>query len=258
MIMIKLSRPQCPEKLTQDVVDELTAQFAGDHSKKVWDKPWIRTPLLQASHSKCAYCERRIGPGYGDVHIDHFKPKKLHPEKVIEWENLVPSCGNCNRHKSDFDTEATPIVNPFEYDPKSYFYLRHARYYSIDRDLNSVGNTTIDVLRLNDLDDKCLVRFILVVALVDKLDELLRDAKETADRLAVDVRRRNRLVSALESLLKMCIPSAEYSAFTATAIHDDESYEELKSILKSSDCWTEELKALDEESSRCVFLTCGT
>lgn len=52
--------------------------------------------------------------------LDHFLPKSINPDKVAEWDNLVPSCLRCNREKNDYEGK---IVNPCVDNPQEYFAL---------------------------------------------------------------------------------------------------------------------------------------
>ena len=33
------------------------------------------------------------------MEVEHFEDKKNNPNKVIEWENFLPSCKRCNGSK---------------------------------------------------------------------------------------------------------------------------------------------------------------
>lgn len=251
--MIKLNRPPAPVELDEDTRKRLVDKYVNDNSSRVWDQPYIRKTLIKSSSSKCCYCERRIGPGFRDVHIDHFLPKKLYPREVVTWSNLLPSCGDCNRAKWEHDTGLKPIVNPYDDDPREYFYLKGCRYCPLDRDLDSKASTTIDVLNLNDLTKSCLVRYKVVAEILDQLCDLARDAKEHEGDLVTNTRTRNRIKRKMKGLLGFCVPSAEFSAFTSTALHSDENYAEVRTILLRVDAWDEELEKLDGLSRECVF-----
>ena len=65
----------------------------------------------------CPYCNRnyvfsiprkRVRPEY-----DHYFPKSLYPHLCVSMFNLIPSCGMCNRFKSDDDPVAERIIYPF-------------------------------------------------------------------------------------------------------------------------------------------------
>ena len=127
--MIKLIRPQKPIELSEKEQKELTQEyFESKKSKSVWNRDYIRRALLDSTNGKCCYCEKKIGSGKTDMHIDHFKPKSKYPDSVVEWDNLMPSCPDCNRSKNDHDTVEKSIVNPYVDNPKEYFYLKLCRY----------------------------------------------------------------------------------------------------------------------------------
>lgn len=250
--MIHIHRTAKPAELTDELCARLTAEYK-ENKKIVWNKPFIRNNLLQMSHFKCCYCEKRIGPGEPDMHVDHFKPKSLYPEEVVEWTNLNPSCPDCNRSKSEHDTIREPIVNPCTEDPHEYFYLKSYRYKPIDTAPNSKARITIDILGLNETDKKCIPRYQMSNEILQILEQINLKAKECRTEIRTDVRIRNRITKACRDILKMCCPDAEYSAFTATDVHTDADYNELKTILQEENCWDEELEALDQLSKTCVF-----
>lgn len=82
---------------------------------KVYKHPSIRGVLESLFHGKCAYCEGRYA-GLQPVDIEHWRPKK---EVIIgdqpasrrfgyywlasDWENLFPSCIDCNRVREHLD-----------------------------------------------------------------------------------------------------------------------------------------------------------
>ena len=222
--MIQITRSARPEELTDDVQRSLTDAFLENNKKAVWNQPFIRKSLLAMTFEKCCYCEKKVGEGATDMHVDHFKPKSLYPHDVVAWNNLLPACADCNRSKSDHDTVAEPIVNPTEEDPRQYFYLKDYRYKAFDTDENSKANITIGVLDLNDLNKKCMVRYRVAAELLNKLSVICQHAKEHRDELTTDTRKKNKVVRTCSDLLLMCIPSAAYSAFTATAIQNDSDY----------------------------------
>jgi 5-methylcytosine-specific restriction endonuclease McrA len=125
MKMIKLQRPPEPQKLIDNNAawqQSLNAAIATHGSYKAipdaereklirhYKDAAVKTPLFESSHQKCAYCECNATEG-GYIEIDHFRPKSIYPESVFEWNNLLPSCRQCNGMKSDHDTGAEPIIN---------------------------------------------------------------------------------------------------------------------------------------------------
>ncbi len=53
----------------------------------------------------------------------------------------------------------------------------------------------------------------------------------------------------------LCIPSAAYSAFTATALQNDFDYIELRNILTEANLWDDKLEELNQESMKCLYRT---
>ena len=83
--MIKLERPPKPKELAERECDLLTEYK--NSKKDVWRKDYIKEPLLRMSHNKCAYCETGLKVYDSYMEIEHFHPKSLYEEKVIEWGN---------------------------------------------------------------------------------------------------------------------------------------------------------------------------
>jgi uncharacterized protein (TIGR02646 family) len=55
----------------------------------------VRTLSAQCD-GHCCYCDSFPVDATGRVEVDHFKPKALHPEEVLAWENLYLACTACN------------------------------------------------------------------------------------------------------------------------------------------------------------------
>lgn len=246
--MIKIQRLSQPEELTEAVKNKLTEEFKKNNNKKVWNKSYIRKRLLEMSHGKCSYCECNVGAGEKEMNVDHFLPKKLYPDLVVEWNNLLPSCPHCNKNKSEHDTLKEPIINPCKDDPKKYLYLKLYRYYSKDSNIESIGKRTIDILNLNDTAECVTERFKIGEELQKKIQDILEYAIEFEDQLNTNTRRKNRVVNGCRDILKMGLAISEYSAFIATIIHCDTDYFELKDLLEIHNIWNDELERLHAES----------
>lgn len=76
----------------------------------------VKKALKELFHGKCAYCESRYAPVH-PVDVEHFRPKggvadldpatgKMALERpgyywlAASWENLLPSCIDCNRERT--------------------------------------------------------------------------------------------------------------------------------------------------------------
>jgi hypothetical protein len=78
--------------------------------------PGIREALRVETHDKCAYCESRMLHVTPD-HIEHIRPRSIHPDLVVTWTNLTIACPMCNQTKRDYDSDEEPLLNPYEQDP---------------------------------------------------------------------------------------------------------------------------------------------
>lgn len=242
--MRKIQRISKPDKLTDFLQTDLTNKFKANPKLTVWDKPFIRENLLSMSNNKCCYCETKLGPGYKEMHVDHYHPKSLYPNEVVDWENLFPSCPHCNKSKSDHDTYAEPIVNPCCNDPRRYFYFRNFRYRSKEIDPDSIGKRTIRVLKLNVTDDLENTRFRVAEMLANEIESIFELASDNKDILISNTRKRNRVINGCKNLLKLCLPHSEYGSCMSTNLHDDANFIELCNIIKQINLWDGELEDL--------------
>ena len=108
----------------------------------------VKKALFDASYNKCAYCESKSEGNY--LEVEHFAPKSLYPELSIDWDNLLPSCKQCNISKGKHDTIRDPIINPCNIDPIPFFKYSNLKIYPSNKapDQN-LALRTIQVCRLN-------------------------------------------------------------------------------------------------------------
>ncbi len=72
-------------------------------------KPWLRDEF----HFRCVYClcrERWFPDGDDNFSVDHVRPRRVAPERIGDYDNLVYACCQCNAAKQD----ATGLLNPCE------------------------------------------------------------------------------------------------------------------------------------------------
>lgn len=198
--------------------------------------------------NKCCYCEAKLGSGYKEMHIDHFHPKSLYPNEVVNWDNLLPACPHCNKSKSSHDTYIEPIINPCIDDPRKYFYFRNYRYRSKELDPDSVGKRTICVLKLNVTDEIENSRFRVAEELSDKIEDIFELASDNKDILCNNSRKRNRVLNGCKNLMKLCLPSSEYGSCMSTNLHDDQNFIEICNIIKQANLWNNELEDMYNSS----------
>jgi len=244
--MIKLTREDKPIYLSDEKVLELTSNFKSTKSS-VWNNDHIKVPLLKSSHGKCAYCECPLTSGSSYMEVEHFEDKKHNEDKVVQWENLLPSCKKCNGSKGVHNVIAEPIINPYIDEPKDHLSMRLYRF----RGKTGKGNNTIEVTNLNHSTRLVLSRF----EIGEKIDELIDIAWERHITFVErqDTRSRNKLINIVEGLLEECQPKSAYSASTATNLLTDSKFLELVLIMKRDALWSDELNSLMIEGSELVL-----
>ena len=233
--MIKLNLPQEPPELTAQKA-RLTAEYR-EKKKAVWSEgavgETIKRVLCEMTHNKCAYSEAPLETNGSVKHIEHFYPKSIYPERVVEWGNLLPTCATCNAGKGKLDVGKTPIVNPLRDDPKDFLYVEGFRYRACDQ--KGVGQRTIDVLRLNNLAQFGVPRFKAAQYIVEAIERVLRQADAIADYL---------LRGEVLQLMGEAGPSHPYAAVIAThLLYEDDGLAKLETLLRERGAWDEHLEA---------------
>lgn len=248
--MIRLTRPGHPKKLTPDYQKEKTAEFKA-FGNSVWNCDFIRSPLREMSHGKCAFCECKLEEESKYLEVEHFAHKNKYPDRVMMWANFLPACRRCNGKKSTHDTILTPIINPADEDPRDSLRFRNYRF----EGSNSKGCATVEVLDLNDYERLMLSRFKIGSKVLDQLSDLARTI-QTFTPDPSDVRASNRVVRKLKSLLDEGQPSAEYAATVATVMIYSGNYATVKSELERHCLWSAELDYLDRSMRSIAYPDC--
>lgn len=246
--MIKLSRAAKPAFLTEEKVNELTAIFKAEKTS-VWNIDEIKAPLLASSAGKCAYCETDLTSESNYMEVEHFEDKSGNPDKVVKWENLLPSCKRCNGSKSTHDVIANPIINPYDENPRIHLAMRLYRM----KGKTQKAAVTIDVVGLNHSERLVMGRF----SIGEKVSVLIESAIERFDvyKGKRDTRSKNRIVSVIEGLLNECDPKAEFCATTATILTTDPDFKKLVEEMKRENIWTPDLQDyLDVASAHALEL----
>ena len=96
--MIHLKRISKPQELTREYVRQKVEEYKKSQTA-VWNAHFVRARLLEMCHGKCSYCESAIGEESAYLTVDHFFPKSVYPDEVMDWKNFVPSCSFCNSSK---------------------------------------------------------------------------------------------------------------------------------------------------------------
>lgn len=236
--MIKLQRGEKPEYLSVKKVNELTERFKKDKTKAVWKDESICNPLLLSSSNKCAYCECKLQIEDSYMQVEHFKDKASYPDNVVDWENLLPSCGRCNRKKWTLDVEEFPIVNPYVDEPKEHLCYESFRLYGKDEK----GKTTITQLFLNDDDRVVLPRFLAC-----------NEVNRQLSKLALNLANIDDTKDSVSKLLLSCQADKAYSAFLTSTLHSSSDYQEIKHHLESINAWDHDMEELHQNSFNLVL-----
>lgn len=238
--MIKLDRTPKPVELTAELQATLTEEFKRT-GKSVWNVDFIKKGLLGFSNDKCCYCEANINEESKYLEVEHFHHKDTYKDEVLEWGNLLPSCKKCNGTKNDHDTKLEPIIDPSIIDPKNH--LKYWRYRIKGSD--DFGKLTVSVLKLNDQDRLVKKRFEIGNAIQEKLEQLNELIDDYISGVQISTRRKNRVVNGTKDLMKEGLPTAIYSATSASLILTDTEFEALKSKLTALGFWDAELTQLE-------------
>ena len=112
--------------------------------------------------------------------------------------------------------------------------------------MSSLGRITVDLLELNHRERLINPRILIADTMNCKLDEIHRKAIKLKSRSDGKQYNKNKIVNGIKDILKMAQPAAEYSAFMATIILDDEDYNEAKEILMEMGFWDAEMQGLHD------------
>ncbi|MFE1816180.1 HNH endonuclease [Metapseudomonas otitidis] len=136
--------------------------------------------------NRCVYCDVKLEEnGHEGFALDHFRPQEHFPDLKNNPNNLVISCGKCNRNKSSHwpvgtNTAATHdgtvgFIDPFQCDRHQYFQVEPAGTLS---PLQGPSTYLIKLLGLNRAS-RVLVRKHRI--LNAKINALISMAEESID-----------------------------------------------------------------------------
>lgn len=244
--MIKLERNITPIKLTPGFVATQTAEFIANGTN-VWNIDWLKESLLELSNGKCAYCECDLEEESKYMEVEHFEDKANNPNKVMNWDNLLPSCKRCNGSKSTHDVLAEPIINPFIDIPSKHLTLRLYRFKFKD----IIGKSTIDVVDLNNTERAVKKRF----EVGEQLEKTIEKAQERLELFESNqiIQRRNKLKNTVEDILNECQKNSIYSATCSTILHSSDTYLEIKDKMITYGIWDNYLEELHNNSRELII-----
>jgi len=112
------SELECAQEHYKDPYDPKT----GSYPFAVYKKDEVKKRLDQLFHGKCAYCETFYASS-APVDIEHYRPKGAvegEPDHngywwlAMDWENLLPSCIDCNRRRHQTTPRQTGSLEALE------------------------------------------------------------------------------------------------------------------------------------------------
>lgn len=138
--------------------DARRLRFAFDSG--IYGHPTVKRALVEAQHSKCCFCESKVGM---DGDVEHYRPKAGFSQGAgrriegpgyywlaYEWSNLLLSCSICNQRfkrslfpltdpatrarspRDDTSREAPLFVDPTDTDPEEHIGFRREIPYPVD------------------------------------------------------------------------------------------------------------------------------
>ncbi len=152
---------------TAEYVSYVSGATVPEAAKTRYRHPDVKAALRAETCGKCAYCESKIGHvAPGDV--EHIAPKRVFPERVVDWSNLTLACTECNRRKGDYHEPTAPLVNPYVDDPGQHLVFLGPWVTHVPG--SSSGHITRGQLALNrpDLLERRRERLEMVQALLDR------------------------------------------------------------------------------------------
>lgn len=253
--MLKLQRVKRPTELTDKLIAELTEEFKNTE-KAVWKDTAIgiaiEDALLLMSHHKCCYCECKLKQESNYLNVEHFFPKTLYTDEVLEWDNLFPCCPFCNSKKGKLDTKKEPILKPDKDNPQEHLALE--QYFIVGKD--ELGIRTIEKVDLNAFSERIAPRRAITENYQALASSLLDNVQTYATRKQPNGMqdRRNRIIETTKFILNKCLPSSVYAAYSATRVlNDTRFYQVIKQLMQQENIWTEELALLEQEAKNCAL-----
>lgn len=132
------------------------------------------------------------------------------------------------------------ILNPCKSEPGEYLGISKVNRYRFKAiDLTGIGENTIEIIGLNDIQRVMIPRIEEWESLKEHLIEIETDLKEEGFK--------KKYKNRLRKIMEACLPDMPYSATKATNLVNDDTYNGIKNILWELNQWTEDLKKLEEE-----------
>jgi len=197
------------------------------------------------SFVKCSYCEVKLQEDGKYMEVEHIKPKSVHPDLVLYWENLLPACKTCNGNKGEEDIA---FINPTTDEIKEHIALLSFRF----RKKTQKGQNTIEasdlnrMTKTNSLLKNISSRFEVGQNFIKKIEVCNNQNKQ--------VNKRNEF----KTILTEAQPEAEFAATVATVLFNpsygvSDLVQNIASELKKNGYWTDEIDFLYHNSKTLAF-----
>jgi uncharacterized protein (TIGR02646 family) len=173
--MRSITKSASPQVLNENAIiwyEELALDPDSKPKKRRYAHPEIKQKALEETHSKCIYCESKVGHNTpGD--IEHIEPASVVPEKRFEWSNLTIACTECNRRKNNYFSANNAFLNPYVDQVEDLVIHRGP---IVDwRDDSEVAEISIKILELhNERRIELIKRKISIIAQVNEIKGRIR------------------------------------------------------------------------------------
>lgn len=113
-------------------------------------KQAVKASLLAEQKYICCYCENRVDAKTS--HIEHLLPQSIHPQKQLDYSNLLASCEadgkktHCGHKKAQQLLPITPLDSE---DPSQHFIFAADGNIYPRSENNNAANSTLSILGLN-------------------------------------------------------------------------------------------------------------
>jgi len=86
----------------KNMTDAQVADAIRGFDKFMRSEEWfvLKAQTIAKYGCTCMACKRKIGR-WGDINVDHIKPRKYWPELQNDPDNLQILCGTCNKKKGN-------------------------------------------------------------------------------------------------------------------------------------------------------------
>jgi hypothetical protein len=143
--IVKLSEPPILNEKKEEWKAALLSN-PSDHNKDKYRHPEIKALLFTETHSKCVYCESKIGHNCpGD--IEHKIPKSRRTDLIFEWNNMTIACNECNRRKAEYYDPICMFLDPYTDDVENL--IQHVGPLIFNRPGNTRSEVTVRMLELD-------------------------------------------------------------------------------------------------------------